>query len=134
VSRDPLAEGRRWLRQAQSDLADARALVQHGSAATACFLAQQSAEKALKAVLYALGADLAVGHSVRTLCGEVTSHIPAAVGRCGDWGSLDVYYIPTRYPDALPDGVPSEVFTTRQATDAIALAAQVLAFAGEHLG
>jgi HEPN domain-containing protein len=67
VSRDPLAEGRRWLRQAEADLADG-------------------------------------------------------------------YYIPTRYPDALPDGVPSEVFTTRQATDAIALAAQVLAFAGEHLG
>ncbi len=75
-----------------------------------------------------------MGHSVRTLCHEVSDRVPAAADRCGDWGSLDVYYIPTRYPDALPDGVPSEVFTARQATEAIALAAQVLAFAGEQVG
>lgn len=134
MSRNPHAEGSRWLRQAQSDLADARTLVQHGSAATACFLAQQSAENALKAVLYTLGADLAVGHSVRTLYHEAAGRVPAAAESCAEWGSLDVYYIPTRYPDALPDGVVSEVFTTRQATDAIALADDVLSFAAAQLG
>jgi hypothetical protein len=41
VTRDPVAEGRRSVVQATADLADARALADHGSAATACFFARR---------------------------------------------------------------------------------------------
>ena len=35
---------------------------------------------------------------------------------------LDQYYIPTRYPNGLPGGIPAEVFTDSQAEDAVARA------------
>ncbi len=61
---DPRREGRRWLDQAQVDLQWARHLNEQGAYYLVCFLAQQAAEKALKAFLYAQGEELVVGHSV----------------------------------------------------------------------
>ena len=52
---DPLAEGWRWLEQAQEDLHWAQHLARQGAYHLACFLAQQVTEKALKAFLYAQG-------------------------------------------------------------------------------
>ena len=39
---------------------------------------------------------------------------------------LDQYYVPTRYPNGLPGGVPADVYTRRQATDAVAAARRFL--------
>jgi HEPN domain-containing protein len=44
-------EGQRWLAQAREDLKWARHLAEEGGWHIACFLAQQVAEKALKAFL-----------------------------------------------------------------------------------
>ena len=123
MSRDPLAEGRRWLAQAESDVADARLLAEHGRNAAACFLSQQATEKALKAVLYAAGADAVHGHSIGDLCPEVAALAPEAAGCCEEWAVLDQYYIPTRYPDALPGGIPATAYTAAQAAGAIGTAA-----------
>lgn len=46
------AEGRRWLTSAEQDLEFARFSADGGYAAQACFAAQQSAEKAVKALHY----------------------------------------------------------------------------------
>ncbi|MBM3673904.1 MAG: HEPN domain-containing protein [Actinobacteria bacterium] len=124
-----MSEGARWIEQARRDLDDAALLAEHGRHATACFLAQQAAGKALKGVLYAAGADVVLGHSVRTLCGEVTLLDPQVQPRCPDWGALDQFYIPTRYPDALPGGIPAEAYTASQSAGALATAREVLAFA-----
>jgi len=59
-----LGEARRWLGQALHDRDAARLNRDHGFHEHACFVAQQSAEKALKAFLYARGqgpADQALG-------------------------------------------------------------------------
>jgi HEPN domain-containing protein len=45
-------EAARWLRQAESDLQILDWIRQAGKADTCCFLAQQAAEKALKAFLF----------------------------------------------------------------------------------
>lgn len=129
MARDPLAEARRWIHQARADVGDARVLAEHGSAATACFLAQQAAEKALTGMLYASGSDMVLGHSVAALCEAVAERFPASAPDCRRWASLDQYYIPTRYPDALPGGIPADVYTPAQAGEAIATATEVLAFA-----
>ena len=50
-----IEEARRWLRQAQYDVRAAEWSLQGGFHDTACFLAQQAAEKALKSVHYFLG-------------------------------------------------------------------------------
>lgn len=133
MSRDQRVEGARWLAQAESDLSDARYLAADQRFAMACFLAQQCAEKALKAVLYAEGADLVLGHGVGKLCQEVSAVLPDQAGRCSEWRGLDLYYVPTRYPDALPDGIPATTFTSGQASHAIALAAEVVEFAAGRL-
>src|SRR2546425_13311997 len=50
------AEATRWFRQAEYDLKAARWNIQGGFYDAACFLAQQTGEKALKSLLYYLGA------------------------------------------------------------------------------
>ena len=43
---------------------------------------------------------------------------------------LDQLYIPTRYPNGLPGGVPAEVFSREQTMEAIAQAQSFLTDAG----
>ncbi|HID20684.1 MAG TPA: HEPN domain-containing protein [Methanophagales archaeon] len=65
----------------------------------ACFLAQQSAEKGLKAFLYARGEGLVFGHSVAELCRRAAS-LDRELGTIRKKAAtLDKYYIPTRYPN-----------------------------------
>ncbi|MEE8302551.1 MAG: HEPN domain-containing protein [Candidatus Tectomicrobia bacterium] len=67
------AEATRWCQQARHDLAAARWNIQGGFCDTACFLAQQAAEKALKSLLYCLGArrTALLTHSlVEMVCGS----------------------------------------------------------------
>ena len=117
-------EAERWLRQAESDLAFAALGAREGFPAQACFTSQQAAEKALKAVLYLSRIRFAPGHSVVELLDRaraaVTDTDAAPLRRLQDSArQLDQYYIPTRYPNGLPGGVPAEVFTDRQAEDAV---------------
>ena len=122
----PGIEADRWLAQARSELAFARIGVREGFHAQACFHCQQSAEMALKAVHYLGGARLVMGHSlVELLAPLVDKHAEFAALR-GDAARLDQLYIPTRYPNGLPGGVPAEVFTEEQAAEAIARAAQFI--------
>lgn len=115
---NPRAEAGRWLAQARSELAFARVGVREGFHAQACFHCQQAAEMALKALHYARGARLVVGHSLVELLAPVAAAHPSLGDLRGAAARLDQLYIPTRYPNGLPGGVPAEVFTEEQATDA----------------
>ena len=55
-----------WIRQAQRDMDSARSQLRDKFFEWACFIAQQAAEKAVKAVLQTSGAE-AWGHSVTDL-------------------------------------------------------------------
>lgn len=123
---DPKAEGFRWLRQAEHDLSDAEYSLAGSRYNLACFLCQQAAEKALKGFLYARGAEQVLGHSVADLAGE-------CVRLDGDFGALkpqaaplDQYYVPTRYPNSLPGGIPAEAFDESDARRALGLAGRVI--------
>ena len=122
----PLDEGRRWLRQAQQDLHWSRHLAEAGAYHLACFLSQQVAEKALKAFLYARGEDIVLGHSVARLCAAASVYESEFQVHARSWSILDGYYIPTRYPNGLPDGIPSEVFTLQAANNAVDLASEAV--------
>lgn len=124
----PLEEGRRWLRQAQEDLHWARHLAEQGAYHLACFLAQQVAEKALKAFLYAQGEEIVLGHSVERLCAAAAAIELEFQTYARSWSILDGYYIPTRYPNGLPDGIPADVYTQQAATDAVDLAKEAVDF------
>lgn len=121
-----LQEAHRWLAQARHDADAADLNAREGYAAVACFLAQQAAEKGLKAYLYAQGERLVTGRATYLLLRQCQQY-DASFEALGDvCRRLDQYYIPTRYPNGLPGGIPHEVYTHDQARDAIAGARQVL--------
>ena len=120
-------ESERWLAQARADLKAAEASAAAGSYEWACFQSQQAAEKALKAFWLFHAAD-PWGHSLvrliqdypdDTLRAELMPFLRHAK-------QLDKLYIPTRYPNGLPDMIPADVFTDEDAVSAIATAREVI--------
>jgi HEPN domain-containing protein len=130
---DPLAEGLRWLSQARADLHWTRLLLREGGWHLACFLSQQVTEKALKAFLYAQGEQIVLGHSVERLCVMAAQYNQEFAEKSRRWSILDSYYIPTRYPNGLPDGIPADVFTQEAAESAVVLAEEAVAWVGQLL-
>lgn len=127
------AEGRRWLTSAEQDLDFARFSADGGYAAQACFAAQQSAEKAVKALHYARGARVVLGHSIRVLIDRLDPAVPHLRAVTEEARTLDLYYMPTRYPNGLDEGTPAEAFSAQQAVHAIECAATIVAAVKDHL-
>ena len=117
--RDSRAEAQRWLRQAENDLAFGELALREGFCAHACFVAQQTAEKAIKSLAYGRGERVVLGHSIAELAGRLAPDVPGLAKLREQAGLLDQYYVATRYPNGLPGGVPSEAFGERQAREAL---------------
>ncbi len=75
-----------------------------------------------------------MGHSVYRLAQECRSADPRFAVLARDCGRLDMFYIPTRYPNGLPDSIPAEVYTTAEAELAVDLAQRVLDLVAAVLG
>lgn len=112
MQRTPEEEGLRWLEQAEEDLKWATMLAAEGGYHIACFLAQQIAQKALKAFLHAQGEPVVTGHS--RLCRRALGYDSEFAERAKTWVILDGYYVPTRYPNSLPDSIPLGSIRERQ--------------------
>ncbi len=123
---EPADEAARWLEQSRRDLDDAEFARDGERYNLACFLSQQAAEKALKAFIYSQGAEAVWGHSVAELCSDAARFDPVFLELKRTAGSLDAYYIPTRYPNGLPGGIPAEAFIKENAESAIGLARSVI--------
>lgn len=121
--KEPSREAERWLKQAESDLAYAEFGLREGFFAQACFQCQQVCEKAIKAVRYARGERAVLGHALV----ELAASLDAMEKFRESFAVLDQYYVPTRYPNGLPGGIPSDVYTENQAAAAVDIARQVVA-------
>src|SRR2546428_4778132 len=124
---DSHSEGRRWLAQAENDLAFAQLAAREGFFAQACFNSQQAAEKALKAFLYSRGAEQVFGHSVADLiteCAKLDAEFSNLRSRAAP---LDQFYVVTRYPNSLPGGIPAQAFARPEAERAFEMAREVMA-------
>ena len=121
-------EGKRWLDQATEDLKWAKDLAERGGWYIACFLAQQVGEKALKAYLYAQGEEIVIGHSIERLCSNASAYDDFFSEKVKKWSILDGFYIPTRYPNSLPDSIPAKVYTRDAAVEAVRLADDIVQF------
>ena len=116
-----------WLRQAEADLRLSRHARDGAAHDWSCFAAQQAAEKALKAALMSRGAD-AWGHTVTALLGVVADGAASEdLVVCAK--TLDKHYIPTRYPNGLDAGAPTDFYTRKDSDDAIACAERIIGFA-----
>lgn len=122
-------EAGRWRAQAAHDLDDAAFALAGGRHALACFLAQQAAEKAVAAYLYARGADAVWGHALADLCEDAMAFDASFDLIKSVAVLLDKYHTVTRYPSALPGGVPWEAFGRDDAERALAVAREVVDFA-----
>lgn len=129
---EPLHEGKRWMNQAEYDLKDAEFTFKGKRYNLTCFLAQQSAEKALKAFLYSKGAEQVWGHSVAELCEEAIKIDDIFKKLKFEAAPLDKFYIPTRYPNGLPGGIPAEAFDKYDAERALEMAKRVIDFIKER--
>jgi HEPN domain-containing protein len=98
-----MKEAERWLSQGRNDLEAAKWNAEGKFFAQACFLSQQAAEKALK--------ENNSFNSILSFCAE-----------------LDKHYIPSRYPNGLPDSTPSEVYLKQDAQASINNSQKILEF------
>jgi len=115
-------DGRLWLRQATDDYRFGRAALRGRFHAQACFVAQQVAEKATKAVHYQLTGRPVIGHSVQALLRRLNTRARVTDELLALGGQLDQYYVSTRYPDALPGIAPADAFSAAQARAALGAA------------
>jgi len=126
----PRTEALRWLRQAENDLEYARLGAREGFNAQVCFLCQQICEKALKSIHYgAMAKRMVLGHSLV----ELAQPLKLDEALRAKLSVIDQYYIPTRYPNGLPGAAPYEVYTSKQARDALATCEAVIELARARL-
>ncbi len=133
MNNPPQEEGKRWVTEAKRDLDAARTLRDSEHFNFACFHAQQAAEKAAKAFLYARGVENVWGHSVASLLDDAINYEVDLETLRSDGASLDTFYIPTRYPNGLPGGLPSDAYTADEAERAIEKARKIIRTINQHL-
>ncbi|MCY3923478.1 MAG: HEPN domain-containing protein [Chloroflexi bacterium] len=99
-----VVEARRWLRYAREDLHVVERLADGNRSAPrhACWLAQQAAEKALKAALVLEGIDFPFTHDLSALRNLLPDGWPATTPSA-DLANLTVWGAESRYPGDWPE-------------------------------
>ncbi len=117
---DRLVETAKWTRYAQEDLAAARALTANAAGVPrhVCWLAQQAAEKAIKAVLVYLQIDFPRTHDLDALRALLpddwkTKTDPADLAELTEWA------VEARYPGDWADAVPEDARSALKASSVV---------------
>ena len=129
---DPgLVEAHRWLEQAEADLAAAIDAAAGAHYNWVCYMAEQAAEKAVKAVYFWRGhrlkrihpvADLIAGDPSRGIAG-----VPELAGVIVGARELDRVLTSSRYPDAVPlDTIPARAFSESKSRSCIEWATRIV--------
>ncbi len=119
----------KWLRKAEKDLGAASLLLQEDFFGESAFHSQQAAEKALKAILIAIGQRPPRTHRLELLLELIARHsIDIENIRELDLGTLSDYAVEARYPDFGEEPSASE------AQEALSIAGRVVEWAREKLG
>ena len=116
-----------WLKQAERDLGLAETAMATKYYEWAAFGAQQSAEKAVKALIQSLHGSVR-GHSIT----EMLRHLPAPVQvprkTLAGAQALDRVYVTSRYPSGFASGSPSEYFNEEGSRELVEHARAILEF------
>ncbi len=93
-----------------------------------CFHAQQCVELILKGVLVAQSRPLPRTHTIADLLNQAdAATLTALHSLINDMRDLDLYYAPTRYPDAVAGALPSGLPQETEAGRALSTATDVMA-------
>ena len=128
MKRPEKEEAMRWFTHAKDEFIDADELRKRGRFYLALFHFQQSVEKAIKAFLYLNIKSIEVfyTHSINDLI-KIAIEIDTEFNKVVSVKKLDQYYIPTRYPNGLPGGIPSRYYDDpKEAEDAMLLAKKAI--------
>lgn len=116
-----------WFRQAEADLRHARHARDDGDYDWSAFASHQAGEKAIKAVYQCFNLD-AWGHMLSNLLASLPAEAAAAPALVEQAKELDKHYIPTRYPNGLERGAPTDFYTRNEAEMAIHNAEAIVEF------
>jgi len=120
-----------WLSQARRDLEKAGIDVQHQYWEWARITAQQSAEKAVKALLMHQGNE-AWSYAITPMLRQVRNlTVPDELIRQAQL--LVAYYIQTRYPNGFSEGIPADYFNEEKALGAVNAARSIFRFCQDNL-
>jgi HEPN domain-containing protein len=121
-----------WLKQAKSNLEASNHLLNANDFSWTCFLAHQTAEKAIKA-LGEFEKTALWGHDLVDLLLELEEKIKIPEKIINNCKTLNLYYISTRYPDAFASGAPTDKFSKPQAQEAVKLAGEILNYVEKRI-
>ena len=122
-----------WFRQAEADLRHARNALAAGDHEWSAFAAQQSAEKAVKALYQVLHLD-ACGHTLSVLLASLPEQSRPGQQLIDLGKALDKHYIPTRYPNGFERGAPTDFYTHDEAALAIKHAETIVEYCRRQVG
>ena len=116
-----------WMEQAIRDLQVAKETMEKiGAYEWVCFQAQQAAEKAVKAVLEALG-EYSRGHLIKELMARIEGKMNVNLSdlmECAEF--LDLQYTPTRYPNIHAGVAPTRIYGPSTARRALSCSERIV--------
>jgi HEPN domain-containing protein len=112
--------GERWLTFARQDMQMAELALKEKIYNQVCFHSLQCVEKILKGLLANQGKTPPRTHSIVDLLGLLPPDCLEDLRE--ELGQMDIYYIPTRYPDALPGSLAEGLPGKEEAEEAITAA------------
>ena len=118
-----------WMAQAEKDFRHANKSLEFGDYEWACFAAQQSAEKALKAMIESRNGK-AFGHSLKRILALLNISDAALIEAAM---RLDKHYIPTRYPNGYDEGAPQDYYSMEDASQSIQDAEIIINYCKDNL-
>lgn len=118
-----------WLRQAAHDLDFAQYALDSQFYSHACFFSQQVAEKTLTCLAYFRGDRHVTGHSLINLARALENSYPEITDYMRALRRLNLYYIATRYPDALAGSIPCDYSDRDHADEVLMFAESIVSFA-----
>jgi HEPN domain-containing protein len=120
-----------WLNQSERDLEEAEDSMKNAKYEWACFAAQQSAEKAVKALYNALNKEI-WSHSISRMLSQLGEY-KVDIEIIERSKELDRVYVGTRYPDYYTEGSPYEYYSIEDAKRCINYAKEIFEFCSKNI-
>ena len=114
-----------WLRQAERDLGFAETGAGAGYHEGVAFYAQQSAEKAVRALIEFLHGAVR-GHSITEMLRQLPESIDVAASLLNAAQELDKVYVTSRYPNGFISGSPADYFSAKDSAELLGYARAIL--------
>jgi HEPN domain-containing protein len=119
--------GADWLKQAERDLGFAESAIATKYYEWAAFGAQQSAEKAVKALIQSLHGSVR-GHSISEMLRQLPPSVQVPKTVLWEAQALDQVYVTSRCPNGFTSGAPVDYFNEERGRELVGYARSVLEF------